>query len=202
MGPLPLSDNGNKYILVVTDLFTKWVEAFPLRDTTSKTLATVLVDQIFSRYGLSAYLHSDQGANLCSEVIRTVCELLGVQQTRASAYHPQGNGQVERFNRTVEAILAKMVKDNQRDWDTCIPKALLAYRTSVHESTGFTPFHLKFGRSPKLPVDLMLGRHLERESFAGYPQYVQGLHQKLYGSFALVKKKLAAVHSHQKKTYD
>ena len=107
MGPLPVSDQGNKYILVVTDIFTKWVEAFALRDTTSITLATTLVDQVISRYRVPAYIHSDQGANLCSEIIKTMCRLLGMGKTRTSAYHPQGNGQVERFNRTVEAMLSK-----------------------------------------------------------------------------------------------
>ena len=51
--------------------------------------------------------------------------------------------QVEGCNRTVQAILSKMVKENQRDWDAQLPKALFAYRTSVHESTGFIPYHLK-----------------------------------------------------------
>lgn len=111
MGPLPVSEQGNRYILVVTDLFTKWVEAFPLSSTTSTTLATVLVDEIVCRYGVPSYLHSDQGANLCSEVVVCLCNLLGIHKTRTSAYHPQCNGQVERFNRTVESMLANVSQD-------------------------------------------------------------------------------------------
>ena len=151
------------------------MEAFAIRDTTSTTLATVLVDEVISRYGVPACIHSDQGANICSEVIQTMCKLLGMGRTRTSAYHPQGNGQVERFNRTVEAMLAKSVKENQRNWDACLPKVLFAYCTAVHEATGFTPFHLMFGWTPKLPVDVMLGRVEGKES-GGYPQYVQQLH--------------------------
>lgn len=109
MGPLPTSKSGNNYILVVTDLFTKWVEAFPLREMSSITLATVLVDHVIYRFGVPVVLHSDQGGNLCSEVMKSVCRLLGMEKTRTSAYHPQGNGQVARFNQTVEAILAKTV---------------------------------------------------------------------------------------------
>ena len=97
---------------MVTDLFTKWVEAFPLRDTISATLTKVLVDKIISRYGVPVYLHSDQGANLCSELIKTICKLLGVERTRTSAYHPQGNGQVERM---LDAMLAKVVNKNQKN---------------------------------------------------------------------------------------
>ena len=201
MGPLPTSEQGNKYIVVVTDLFSKWVEAFAIRDTTSTTLATVLVDEVISRYGVPACIHSDQGANLCSEVIQTMCKLLGMGRTRTSAYHPQGNGQVERFNRTLEAMLAKSVEENQRNWDACLPKVLFAYRTAVHEASGFTPFHLMFGRTPKLPVDVMLGR-VEGEESVGYPEYIQELHRQLKGAFTLTQERLATRHRQQKAAYD
>ena len=201
MGPLPTSEQGNKYVLVVTDLFTKWVEAFAIRDTTSITLATVLVDKVVCRYGVPACIHSDQGANLCSDVIKTMCKLLGMDQTRTSAYHPQGNGQVERFNRTMEAMLAKNVKENQKDWDVCLPKVLFAYRSSIHEATGFTPFHLMFGRSPNLPVDVMLGR-IKEEDFMSYPQYVQQLHHKFKDAFSLAREKVSTGQKRQKAAHD
>ena len=168
MGRHATSEHGNRYIVVVTDLFSKWVEAFAIRDTTSTTLVTVLVDEVISRYGVPACIHSDQGTNLCSEVIQTICKLLGMGRSRTSAYHPQGNGQVERFNRTVEAMVAKSVKENQRNWDVCLLKVLFAYRTAVHEATGFTPFHLMFGWTPKLPVVVMLAQ-VEGEESVSYP---------------------------------
>ena len=158
MEPLPVSAKGHKYILVVTDLFTKWVEAFPLCSTESTMLATVLVDEIVCRYGVPTNIHSDQGANFTSAVIQHLCSLLGIGRTQTTAYHPQGNGQVERFNRTLEAMLAKVVQTNQRDWDVHLPKVLFAYRTAVHDATLFTPYHLVFGHSPMLPVDVMLDR--------------------------------------------
>ena len=158
MGPLPVSSKGHKYILVITDMFSKWVEAFPLRVTDSETLAKVLVDEIVCRYGVPQCLHSDQGTNFNSEVITSLCKQLGIKRTRTTAYHPQANGQVERFNRTLESMLSKVVNENQRDWDTHLPKALFAYRTSLHESTGFSPFFVNYGRSAILPIDVMLGR--------------------------------------------
>ena len=115
-GPLPTSAQGNKYILVVTDLFTKWVEAFPLKDVTSTTLATIMLNEIVCRYGVPSTIHSDQGANLCSAIVQSLCQMLRIVTTRTSAYHPEGNGQVERFNRTLEAILAKMVERDQHNW--------------------------------------------------------------------------------------
>ena len=148
MGPLPTSSCGNKYILVVTDLFTKWVEAFPLAKTDSVTLAKVLVNEIVCRYGVPRYLHSDQGANLVSEVIKSLCATLGINRTQTTAYHPEGNGQVERFNRTLESMLAKVVADHQRDWDEHIQNALFAYRTAIHDSTGYTPFLVMLAAHP------------------------------------------------------
>lgn len=93
--------------------------------------------KLFCRYGVPSTLHSDQGANLTSQIIFSLCKCLEIERTQTTAYHPQGNGQVERFNRTLEAMLVKLVRENQRDWD--IPKVLLAYRTALHKSTGYSP---------------------------------------------------------------
>ena len=79
------------------------------------------------RYGVPQYLHSDQGANLVSDVIQSLCTLLGIQRTQTTAYHPQGNGQVERFNRTLEAMLSKVVSDHQKNWNDHLQTVFLAY---------------------------------------------------------------------------
>ena len=86
-----------------------------------------------------------------------LCKLLGINKTRTTAYHPQANGQVEQFNRTLEATLSKVVSENQKDWDSHIPKALFAYRTAFHESSGDSQFLVNFGRSPILPIDITIG---------------------------------------------
>eukprot|EP00731_Ephydatia_muelleri_P033860 Em0040g10a len=206
MGPLPLSTKGHKYILVITDLFSKWVEAFPLAVTDSETLASVLMDEVVCRYGVPRSLHSDQGANLNSQVICALCKRLGINKTRTTAYHPQGNGQVERFNRTLEAILSKVVAENQRDWDCHIPKALFAYRTAFHESSGYSPFRVNFGRSPILPIDIAVGQLNVQEYGEGgeptVPQYVETLNKSLRKIFSDVKEQLASAHDRSKKRYD
>ena len=157
MGPLPTTPRGHKYILVVTDLFSKWVEAFPLFATDSVTLAKILTDEVICRYGVPESLHSDQGANFVSEVIQSLCTNLGINRTQTSAYHPEGNGQVERFNRTLEAMLSKEIEEHQKDWDDHLQKVLFAYRTAVHDTTGYTPYFIISGRSPNLPIDILLG---------------------------------------------
>ena len=206
MGLLPTSSKGNCYILVVTDLFTKWVEEFPLCSTESTVMATVLVDEIECRYGVPVVIHSNQGANLTSSVIQRLCLLLGMERTKIAAYHPQGNGQVERINCTLEATLAKVVQANQRDWDTHFPKVLFAYRTAIHQSIQFTPYHLTFGRSPMLPVDIMLGRQssklVEEGEVVRLPQFVEETHQYFNDAYDTVRSNLKQAHQRQKLAFD
>ena len=121
LGPLPVTDYGNRHILVVSDYFTKCVEAFPMPDQEASTVAELLVKEVVCRFGVPLIIHSDQGRNFKSAVFTEVCELLGMQKTRTTAYHPQSDGIVERFNRTLENQLSRFVSDHQRDWDNYIP---------------------------------------------------------------------------------
>jgi len=201
MGPLPQSLSGNRYIVVITDLFSKWVEAFSVKSTDSETLATLLIDEVICRYGVPSYLHSDQGANLTSNLMATLCKRLHIEQTRTSAYHPQGNGQVERFNHTLEAMLATVVNDHQTDWDLHLPRQLFAYRTALHASTGFSPFHIVFGHSPTLPVDAMLGT-LPHCQTKNVPAYVCDLHKSLHTAYNTVRSHIQSAHERNKQRYD
>ena len=164
LGPLPLSEAGNKYLLISADYFTKWVEAYPLPNQEAKTVAEALVNNFVCRFGVPLIIHSDQGRNFESRVFSEMCQLLGIHKTRTTPLHPQSDGMVERFNRTIEDQLSKFVDDNQRDWDTHIPLLLMAYRTAVHETTGCTPAQLMMGRDLRLPIDLLIGRPEDEEA--------------------------------------
>ena len=102
MGPLPLTDRGNKYILVVADYFTKWTEAYALENQEAKTVARVFVEQFVCHLGPPAVVHTDRGTNFQSEMFKEVLLLLGVRQTKTCAFRPQSDGMVERINRTIE----------------------------------------------------------------------------------------------------
>ncbi|CAG2228923.1 unnamed protein product [Mytilus edulis] len=135
---VPMSDQGNRFIVVIGDYFSKWAEAFPLKNHTAPVIAEILIDQFISRFGAPFQLHSDQGPEFESRLISELCKLLGIDKTRTTTYHPQSDGQVERFNRTLLSMLSKYVKENQRDWDVHLQKVMMGYRTSEHESTKFS----------------------------------------------------------------
>ena len=158
LGPLPVSDMGNKYILLVMDYiyFTKWPEAFSLPNQEAVTVAEVLVKEYVCRFGVPLSLHSDQGRNFESNVFQEMCELLGIRTTRTTALHPQSDGLVERVNRTLESQLSKFVNRNQKDWNHLLPFMMMALRSAVQESTRSTPAKLQLGRELRLPVDLLL----------------------------------------------
>eukprot|EP00117_Sycon_ciliatum_P017106 scpid16895/ scgid0936/ Gag-Pol polyprotein; Matrix protein p15; RNA-binding phosphoprotein p12; pp12; Capsid protein p30; Nucleocapsid protein p10; Protease p14; Reverse transcriptase/ribonuclease H p80; Integrase p46 len=117
MGPLPESSRCYRYIVVIMDYFTKWPEAFAIPDTRTETLATVLVDGVFCRYGMPYQLHSDRGPQFESHLFKQICQLLDIRKSRTTAYRPQSDGLVERMNRTIENMLSAHVNDHHTNWD-------------------------------------------------------------------------------------
>ncbi|CAD7002032.1 unnamed protein product [Ceratitis capitata] len=110
-----------------------------------------------SRCGAPIELHSDQGGNFESAVFQKMCQILGIRKTRTTALHPQSDGMVEWFNRTLEEHLRKVVDKHQDDWDVHIPVFLMGYRSAVHVTTGQTPARILFGSELRLPSDLKFG---------------------------------------------
>ena len=117
MGPLPLTRHDNKYLIVAMDYFTKWPEAYAVPNQEAKTVATVLVREFVCRFGTPLELHSDQGRNFESELIKEMCDILGINKTRTTPYHPQSDGMVERYNQTLATQLSMFVNENHSDWD-------------------------------------------------------------------------------------
>lgn len=105
MGELPETGNDNKYILVVSDYFTKWTESFTMPNMESRTVAKIIVDDVIVRFGVPCFIHSDQGRQFESNLFKEMCVLLGIEKTRTSPYHPKSDGMVERFNTTLDAML-------------------------------------------------------------------------------------------------
>ena len=154
VGPLKRSRKGNRYILVVCDYATRFPEAIPLRSIDAETVAEELIT-VFSRFGIPGEILSDQGSNFMSQLMQELYRLLKVRPIRTSPYHPQTDGLVERFNRTLKSMLRRLVKEEGRDWDKLIPYVLFAYREVPQTTTGFSPFELLFGREVRGPLDVL-----------------------------------------------
>ena len=203
LGPLPETEKGNKYILVIGDYFTKWKEAYPLPNMEAMTVARHLVSEFMCRFGVPEQLHSDQGRNFESGVIKGICELLQVRKTRTTPYHPQSDGMVERFNRTLLNLLSLSVSENERDWDVKLPVLLFAYRTSVHETTGVTPFSMMLGREARLPEDLIYGLPVGGAPVPqGGREYVEHLKKAMQNAYKSIRDEAWKEMQHQKNVYD
>jgi transposase InsO family protein len=203
LGPLPMTDKGNQYILVLSDYFTKWTESYALPDMLAETVADCIVNEFVSRWGVPLQLHSDQGRDFESHVIQEICKLLQIEKTRTSSYHPQCDGQVERFNRTVQQMLKMFVNENRSDWDEHLPYVMMAYRSSRQDSTGCTPNWLMLGREVSLPIDIMYGRPPTMPDQPMCPvKYVEWVRNAMEDAFKLARDNLGKAAMRQKRAYD
>jgi len=172
------SVGGYNSILVLTDHFTRFAMAVPTRNQTAATTAKVLVDLFVGHYGLPQRLHSDQGASFESKVIKELCRLLNIHHSRTTPYHPSGNGMCERMNRSLLSLLGTLPAEKKSRWKDHVLAMVHAYNCTKHDSTGFAPYELMFGRKPRLPIDLVLGVSGPSEKL-NYSEYVKQLRSRL-----------------------
>ena len=199
VGPFPESTAGNKYGLVVTDYFTKYVEMYAMPNQEAATVASVLTREFFSRYGVPNYLHSDQGTQFESKLFAEVCNLLGICKTRTTPFRPQSDGQSERNIKTLSRMVAMMTED-QKEWDEYLPFLSMAYRTTPQDSTGLTPNFLMYGREVSMPVDVMIGPPEDQP--VSEIDYVKRMQKKLTYAYDLARKNLKQAAERQTKYYN
>lgn len=208
MGPLPRSnsENGNvpkRYLMVIGDYFTKWTEAIPLENLEAKTVARVLIDNFICRFGVPLFLHTDQGASFESQLFQEICQILGNKKTRTTKARPQTDGMIERANRTILNMLSAFVSEHQRDWVEYIPLVMMAYQSSVHESTCTTPSMMTSGREIRLPIDLILGHPEREDSEQAYgSQYASQLSEKINEVHEFARSRLQIASNAMKRNYD
>ncbi|XP_071609306.1 protein NYNRIN-like [Heliangelus exortis] len=131
IGPLPQTAQGNRYCLVISDSFTKWVEAFPARSNTASATAKILVENVFSRWGVPKEIDSDHGQRFIGEVTKGVCQALGIKQKLHITGHFQKPGSAEETNQPLKTALRKLVNQQRKDWDQKLPLILLALRGAM-----------------------------------------------------------------------
>ena len=130
-----------------------------------------------------------------------MCRLLGIKKTRTTPYHPQSDGMVERFNRTLEAQLSKFADHNQKDWEEHIPFLLMAYRSATHDTTSCSPARMMLGRELKMPIDLMFGR-LEDEPPQTATNYASMLQEQLERVHEFARGHMQLMSNRMKQRYD
>lgn len=205
MGPFPVTPRGNKYILTVTCHFTKWVEIFAIQDQTAATCANHILNDVICRYGSPLSLHSDQGRNYESDIFKELCELLEIRKTRTSPRNPKGNGQCERFNRTVLGMIKSYIKGEQTKWDLNLGCLAGAYRATPNESTTLTPNLMLLGREIRLSHEISKGGiplTNIKENSSNYGEHVQNLRNSLQKAHKVARAHLQVNAKRRKDYYD
>jgi predicted aspartyl protease len=146
------SSSGNKYVLVITDAFSKWTELVAIPDKEAVTVASAFFNRWICRWACPKEILTDRGKEFCNQLMTELARLLDIDHKRTAAYHPQTNTAAESFNRTLIKILTAALEDPDGDWEAWLPVVTLTYNTRVHASTKASPFFLTFLRDPNLPT--------------------------------------------------
>ncbi len=199
---LERSQGGFEDILVITDHFTRYSQAVPTRNQSAKTTAKALYDNFICHYSFPARIHSDQGRNFESRLIKELCQIAGVQKSRTTPYHPMGNGAVERFNQTLLKMLGTLEEYEKADWKSYVAPLVHAYNATKHESTGFSPHYLMFGWHPRLAVDAYLGVDNATVEPANRETYAKKLKKRLDYAYKVAADEAKKQSSRHKARYD
>lgn len=198
---LEADKSNTKDILILTDHFTKYALAFPTANQKAKTVAKCLWENFIVHYGIPEHLHTDQGPDFESHLIRELCDIAGIKKTRTTPYHPRGNP-VERFNRTLLSMLGTLGPEQKQRWKEYVKPLVHAYNCTRNEVTGYTPYELMFGRSPRLPVDLAFGLPAGDKPSPSHSKYVQILRSRLEESYQVTSKNAAKSTERNKTRFD
>ncbi|KAK3505931.1 hypothetical protein QTP70_003643, partial [Hemibagrus guttatus] len=193
---------GFSNVLVVTDHFTRYAQAFPTKSQKAHIVAKILMEGYFVHYGLPARIHTDQGRDFESRLIRELLHLMGIRKSRTTPYHPQGDPQPERFNRTLLLMLGTLDHEKKRTWSHQVSYLVHAYNSTKCDATGYSPYYLMFGREARLPVDLCFGTSPDGIEATGHSQYVAKLKEDLKQAYKLASEAADKRHQRNKKLYD
>ena len=157
VGPLPPTDDGNKYIVTVIDSLSKYAVTYPVKNATDEEIMHGLESNLFYVFGPPKKILKDQGTNLNSIYCESVYNRWNIKSVRTTPYHPQGNGLTERLNKTLGVGITTMIPTEKDLWDQYLKPVTFAYNTTLHESTGFTPIELVTGINQNLSITGKIG---------------------------------------------
>lgn len=186
------ASDGHENVLIITDIFSKFTQAYPTMNQKAETVVKILTEKWFYSFGVPKRIHSDQGRAFEGELLKRLCKLYKIEKSRTTPYHPQGNGQCERFNRTLHDLLRTLPPEQKRKWPRALPQLLFAYNTTVHQSTSHSPYELLFGQKPQLPVDFLLGLVREEPTTISHEDWVTAHADHLAEVYSSAKSHLEA----------
>ena len=197
---------GYQKVLVVTDLFTKFVQMYATKTKSSKAAATKLFNEFILLYGFPKRIMHDKGAEFNSGLFSELHRLTGIESSNTTPYHPMANGQCERMNRCLISMCKSLSGAEKRDWKSVLPKLSFAYNSTVHASTGFTPFFMMFGRESRLPIDEVFEEvQMEQEGrlrCQSHQQFVDEWKKSMQEVFKVAKEKNVKSQAYNKGKYD
>lgn len=147
LGPLTQSSDGNRHVIVLIDYHTKWAETVAVPETAAANAAKAFLEAIVLRHGASEQVIADRGQHFLADMMEELFRITHTNHTHTTVYHPQTNGLCDRFNRTLADLISQYVSSDHRDWDQFLPFVTFAYNSSVHETTGYSPFFCCTGTS-------------------------------------------------------
>ena len=189
-------------VLVVTDHFTRYAQAYAVKNLTALTTAKVLWEQFLRHYGFPQKILTDQGPGFESQLFQKLMSMARIEKLRTTSYHPQTNGHCERFNSTLMNMLGTLTPDQKKDWKSHLLTMCHAYNSTQHSVTGFSPYYLMFGRHPRLPIDYQLGITRDNLAQPSKFRFVNKLNERLHEAYAKAEALTQEEANRQKKLYD
>src|SRR3978361_263241 len=150
VGPLPRSSKGNSYLVMFQDRFTKWVQCKAIRQASGEPVTKALYEEVITRFGCLKTVIADNGTQYTGGLFRKLLTELGIKHRLTPPYTPQANP-VERANKTMKTMIAQYCEQDQKKWDEHLPEFMFAVNTARHDSTGYSPAFLNYGREPEIP---------------------------------------------------
>lgn len=183
------------------DHFTHFSQAYATTSKSGKTAANIIFNDFALKFGFPNCIHHDQGGEFENQLFGQLKTLSGVAGTMTTPYHPMGNGQVERMNRTLLQMLRTLTETQKSNWKESLNKLMYAYNCTRCEVTGYSPFYLLYGRSPRVPIDILFALQPESGS-SNYHDYVHRWKKGMEDAYIIANKNAVKAAAKSKRNYD
>ena len=193
---------GFRYAMVVTDHFTRFCQIYATRNKSSKAAADKMFNEFIMQFGYPERIHHDQGPEFTSKLFGELHRLTRIKASKTTPYHPEGNGQAERFNRTVCNMLKALPKPAKQAWNKQLPKLAFAYNSTINKTTGFSPMKLMFGRESRLPIDLVFQVRTEELQRKTHEEFVEQWQDSMQQAMDVALKNIRKSAEYNKRYHD